>query len=327
MKVYILTEAGSMYGYGHLVRCSSLYSELSGRGIDVELIINGDHEAVEVVKNKKYRIVNWLSIDFLSQLLHGEVYTIVDSYLANFDIYHFISAYTDKSLFIDDNMRLNYPKGIVVNPSIYGKELNYPKNTEIEYLLGPEYVILRDSFLKSKREGTNNQVKEVLITLGGADIRNLTPKILTLFKKEYPYLIKNVVVGKGFTNIKDIENIDDQNVTLYYNVDGNQMKDLMLKSDITITAAGQTIHELIKTETPFIPIQVIDNQRNNVKAILTYNLVNRVLHSDDEDVMDKLSAEIKFLLHEENRLFLINNLHGLIDGAGSARIVSKLLEE
>lgn len=58
----------------------------------------------------------------------------MNSYVADPDIYHFISARSKKSLFIDDNKRIDYPKGIVVNPSIYGKGLNYPKNPEIDYL-------------------------------------------------------------------------------------------------------------------------------------------------------------------------------------------------
>jgi spore coat polysaccharide biosynthesis predicted glycosyltransferase SpsG len=44
--------------------------------------------------------------------------------------------------------------------------------------------------------------------------------------------------------------------------------ELMVKSDLAITAAGQTIYELLATQTPFIPIKVIENQENNVNGFI-----------------------------------------------------------
>ncbi|MFX0560700.1 PseG/SpsG family protein [Tepidibacillus infernus] len=325
MKVYIFTEGGSKFGYGHVVRCSSLYSELENRGIDVEYIINGNEEVVEVLGDKKHMVRNWLSTDYLSTILNNEVYAIVDSYLANFGIYEYISKHTKKSLFIDDNMRLTYPKGIVVNPSIYAKELKYPQIKGVHYLLGNEYVILRGSFFDSKRETLKTEVKEILVTLGGADIRNITPKILDILNTEYPNVVKNVVIGKGFKNIEEIKRIDDKNISYYYNVNGIEMKALMLRSDMAISAAGQTIYELIKTETPFIPIRIIDNQENNVKGLLKYNLVNRVLDSESSNFTKELSNEIRLLMNLENRTILYNSMKGIIDGLGRTRIIDELL--
>lgn len=325
MKVYIFTEGGKQNGYGHIVRCSSLYQELEKKGIDVKFIINGDKDIVEVLGNKKHSIKNWSSENFLTELLKGDAYSIVDSYLAEQHIYETISNNSIKSLFIDDNARFNYPDGIVVNPSIYTEELEYPNNLNVEYLLGNEYVILRDSFFNSSRKNIKKHVEEILLILGGSDIRNLTPKILTSLKTEYPDIIKNVIIGKGFQNTEEIENIKDKNINYYYNINGNEMKEIMLKSDLAISAAGQTIYELIKTETPFIPIQVIDNQNNNIKGLLKYNIVHKVLHSENNNIINEILEEVKYLINYENRLLLNTKFRGFIDGLGSERIVNKLL--
>lgn len=327
MRVYIFTEAGSQYGYGHITRCSSIYNELVNRQVEVRLIINGDDKVEEVVKEKKYTIINWLSDDYLTSLLTNDDFAIVDSYLADEDIYQSIARLSKRALFIDDNMRLDYPKGIVVNPSLYGKELNYPSNKDTEFLLGPEFVLLREAFLRNSNKHIHSNVNEVLVTLGGADVRNLTPKVLQLLRDNYPTIIKNVVIGKGFTNVDEIESIDDPRIKLFYNVDENRMKELMVQSGFAITAAGQTIHELIKTETPFIPIKVIDNQKNNAKALIRYNLVNSVLDSDDQELFHLLSQEIEYIMNYNNRINLVNNLSGIIDGLGSSRIVSNLVKE
>jgi len=50
------------------------------------------------------------------------------------------------AVYIDDNKRLDYPKGVVVNGSIHAKELNYSKKNGVKYLLGPKYIPLRKDF-------------------------------------------------------------------------------------------------------------------------------------------------------------------------------------
>ncbi|SHH83265.1 UDP-2,4-diacetamido-2,4,6-trideoxy-beta-L-altropyranose hydrolase [Clostridium grantii] len=327
MKVYIFTEGSSKIGYGHIVRCSALYQELEKRNIDVEFVINGGKEIaeVEVLEGKKKLIKNWLSKDFLINLLKEDSYSIVDSYLAEQYIYEIISSNSTKALFIDDNARINYPDGIVVNPSIYTDELDYSNSGNIDYLLGSKYVILRDSFKSGRRKCIKKDIEEILIVLGGSDIRNLTPKILSSLKVEYPNITKNVIIGKGFCNIEQIKSVKDKNINYYYNIDGNQMKELMLKSDLAISAAGQTIYELIKTETPFIPIQVIENQNNNIKGLLKYNIAHKVLKSQSDNIIDELLKEVKYLINYQTRLTLNIKLTGFIDGLGSARIINKLL--
>jgi UDP-2,4-diacetamido-2,4,6-trideoxy-beta-L-altropyranose hydrolase len=324
MQVYIFTEGGSKYGYGHIVRCSSLYNDLKNRGIDVQIIINGDEEVKKVIGDKNYRISNWLSISFLRQILNSGMYAIVDSYLAESEILSFISTNTKKTLFIDDNMRTIYPPGVVVNPSLYSKSLKYPKVSGIKYLLGNEYVILRESFLNSGRDFIRREITEILVTLGGSDIRNLTPEIIKSLMKKYPNLIINVIVGQGFNNIDEIESLKNKNINFLFNLNGEQMREIMLKSDIAISAAGQTIYELMKTETPFIPIQIIDNQENNVNGLLKFDLVNRVLYSDSVNLKDELLLELQFLNRFENRLSLNKKMKGIIDGLGSKRIIDEL---
>jgi UDP-2,4-diacetamido-2,4,6-trideoxy-beta-L-altropyranose hydrolase len=324
MQVYIFTEGGSKYGYGHIVRCSSLYNDLKNRGIDVQIIINGDEEVKKVIGDKNYRISNWLSLSFLRKIINSEMYAIVDSYLAESEILSFISNNTKKTLFIDDNIRTIYPPGVVVNPSFYSKFLEYPQVSGIKYLLGNEYVILRESFFNCGRDFIRKKITEVLVTLGGSDIRNLTPKIIKSLMMKYPNVIVNVIIGQGFNNIDEIESLKNKNINLLFNLNGEQMREIMLKSDIAISAAGQTIYELIKTETPFIPIQIIDNQENNVKGLLKFELVNRVLYSDSVNLIDELLFELQFLNRFESRLSLNKKMKGIIDGLGSKRIIDEL---
>jgi UDP-2,4-diacetamido-2,4,6-trideoxy-beta-L-altropyranose hydrolase len=324
MRVLIFTEGGSQIGLGHISRCSSLYDELEARGIEVEIIIFGDVNDIETIQNKKFKVANWLSTDFLNNHIEDNDYCIVDSYMASEDLYSFISKRARKSLFIDDNARINYPEGIVVNPSLSTVLVNYHKNKVNCYLLGANYIILRMPFVQVKRETINARVKEVLITLGGSDIHNLTPVIVNKFSSRYPDIIFNVVIGNAFKNTVEIRKINSKNINFYENATAEEMKRIMLKSDLAITAAGQTIYELMATQTPFIPIKIVDNQNNNVAGLKEFNLAERVLDYKDELFKEKIVLEFEKRMDFGNRKELSSKYNKVIDGLGTKRIIDAL---
>lgn len=325
MKVYIFTEGGSNFGYGHLARCTSLYSELYRRSISVEFVVNGDKAVEDVLKGKKFNIRNWLSINDLSELLNTKTYSIVDTYYAEKEVLDYISANSINTVFIDDNATMVYPKGIIVNPSIYTKGLDYPESKDVKYLLGPKHVILRDAFRNANRSYLRTNVEKILITLGGSDISNLTPAILELLKAKHPNILKLVVIGSGFSNVEEIKTLSDDTIRLYFNATDEEMKSLMLESDLAITATGQTIYELIKTGTPFIPIRVAENQVRNAKGLLEYGVVSNVLNDRDEAFILRLSNEMNFMLSFSNRTMFNKKMSEIIDGHGSVRIIDELL--
>ncbi|GGM31918.1 hypothetical protein GCM10011351_17630 [Paraliobacillus quinghaiensis] len=325
MRALIFTEGGSQIGLGHISRCSSLYDELLDREIEVEFIINSDTSQIEIIKNKQYKVINWLSKEFLTNYIKQSDYCIVDSYLASQDLYLVISNQSKKSLFIDDNGRIEYPEGIVVNPSLSTEAVKYPINDTNCYLLGTKYIILRSPFIQVNRENINPQVKEVLITLGGSDIHNLTPSILNRLGNKNSEITFNVVIGSAFNNIEEIKSFSSKNINFYENVSAREMKSIMLRSDFAITAAGQTIYELLATQTPFIPIKVIDNQHYNLLALKECNLIETALEYNDTFFSEKLIFEFENLMKFSTRAEWVKKYKGVIDGLGSRRIIETLL--
>lgn len=324
-KVKIFTEGGSKIGLGHISRCSSLYDEIKSRGIDVELLIYGDLNNISFLQGRNIFSIDWLSEDYLKNYIRDTDYCIVDSYLASEGAYRVISNKSPKALYIDDNARIEYPKGIIVNPSLSIEGLNYPENEEIQYLLGAKYIILRPPFLSGKRNIINKDVKEVLITMGGSDVKNLIPKILSVICRKYPDIKFNVVIGNLFHNIEIIQSVTLNNIELYYNLNAETMKNMMLQSDFAITAAGQTIYELLVTHTPFIPIKVVDNQSNNMKGLKKINPNQVVIEYDKECFIEQLEKEFITMLNFYNRKALINYYLNSVDGLGNKRIVDTLI--
>lgn len=83
-----------------------------------------------------------------------------------------------------------------------------------------------------------------MVTFGRDDAKNMTPNIINLLNKEYSALKKNIIIGRAFDNIEEIKKEIDENTNLIYYPNAEKIKEVMLNSDIAISAGGQTLHEL-----------------------------------------------------------------------------------
>jgi RimJ/RimL family protein N-acetyltransferase len=186
---------------------------------------------------------------------------------------------------------------------------------------------LRRPFIQNKREIISNSVKEIIITLGGSDLHNLTPLILKRFSKKYTDIIINVVIGPSFQNIEEIKKYNFENVIFHEDVTAEEMKNIMLKSDIAITAAGQTIYELMATKTPFIPIKVVENQSLNIEGLKKLNLIGVEIEYNSLLLNEKIVKEFERMRKFDIRKELSNEYEKIIDGLGSKRIIDALIQE
>ena len=274
-RVIIFTEGGDNIGFGHITRCSALYEEIESRDIEVLFVIFGKN-IDDLLKGKRYLNKDWKDREFLKFFLKEDDYIIIDSYLADIETYKFISESTKKCLYIDDNNRISYPKGIVLNPVLYD-EVVY--KTENIVLQGKDYIILRKEFLETTTDTVEKNI-DVLITLGGTDIRNLTPKLLQIIKRINSKLKIAVVIGKAFDNIEKIEKEKNDNIEFYYNLNALEMKEIILKSRNIICGCGQSINELLYLKANFFPIVIADNQEKNAAFLYKNKIAGEVLRAD-----------------------------------------------
>ena len=75
---------------------------------------------------------------------------------------------------------------------------------------------LRAEFWNVSKLEINDNVKNILITMGGNDLRNLTPKILELLNDNFPKVNKKVIIADSFKNTKEIESLKNEHVELIY---------------------------------------------------------------------------------------------------------------
>lgn len=322
MKVILLTEGGKDIGFGHLARCLSLYQAFEVLGHDVRFIINGDPSIKNHLKDKKYVDINWLQQDaeLVSHLKDIDV-AIVDSYLAGINIYEKISNKVKIAVFLDDTRRINYPPGVVVNWSISAKDRDYPKKANMFYLLGPEYISLRKAFWNVERKKIRPEVNRVMVTFGGDDSKNLTPKVLGFLTHFYPMLEKNVVIGSAFKNINEIEAVIDSNTHLIHSPGEEGMKDVMLESDAAISSGGQTLYELAYIGVPTVAVAVADNQQNNVKSWEETGFIENAGYWTDPNLIEVLSAKFRRFMDFEQRVRYAEAGRKVVPRNGAERII------
>ena len=313
-KIYILTEGGAGIGLGHVTRCLAIYKELQKHQVEVEIIIDKMSELLLQIDGE-YQYTDWKNMDFLQGFLTEDDQVVIDSYLASINVYEWLVKNVKRLWIIDDNCRLDFPeKATVINPSLNAKTLGYSKKTIENDLLGISYAILREAFQKVeyieiKKSG------QWLVTFGGTDLLNVTPRLIREICTQYPKKIFKIIVGSDYHNINEIqiEMQNVKNVILLSNVSAFKMRKLMQESEGVISACGQTIYELLRLRTFFIPVQIVDNQINNAKGLEQIGIP--VCHSFED-------LKIRF---EEVLKTGFPMPPNLVDGQGVRRIVRHMI--
>ena len=328
MKVFILTEGGKDIGFGHITRCLSLYQAFEERGIKPKFIVNADNNIEYLLKDVNYQIFNWLEErNKLFEMVKDTDIAVIDSYLADISLYNKIANLVKIPVYIDDNKRLDYPKGIVLNGNIHAETLNYPKKDGIIYLLGTKYTPLRKEFWEVPEKKIKEKIENIMVTFGGDDAKNMTPKILAFLNDKYPNLIKNVIIGRAYQDVDEIKKCADKNTNLIYYPDAEKMKKIMLKSDIAISAGGQTLYELARVGVPTIGICVAENQLGNIKEWEKIGFLEYAGWYKDDNILLKINKLLKKMEDVELRKFKSKLGRNFLNGSGSMRVIYTLLKK
>lgn len=188
--------------------------------------------------------------------------------LAKADI--FFAYLDDINPFLKANK--NHMASIVINGAASAVRMGYDKNTPDSRLcLGSQYLLLRPEFINLQLVPIIDR-HSLLICFGGADAQNHTMKMLgALSKLNFLHPVR-IVTGAAYKNEKQLHKsiqdgwLSDGNtkqkisMPIKYIHDAQDMADIMLRSRLSISAAGGTQFELMCCYTPSFLVVVADNQ-------------------------------------------------------------------
>jgi spore coat polysaccharide biosynthesis predicted glycosyltransferase SpsG len=301
MKVFIITEGNAQTGYGHLTRCLSIYQGFEEHDITPTFVANCDENGKKVLGNILLQAFDWIeNQDKLFEMISGADIAIIDSYLADLALYVSIYKSVKKTVYFDDTLRIDYPPGTIINGAVNAEFLPYAMDDRHSYLLGLDYTPMRKAFWDIPERIQKEKIEDVLITIGGIDTRGVTSQVLEAVRNEFPHLIYHVVIG--FINFNENREKYDQfdNIFFYHSLDEYEMRELMIKCDLAISAAGQTTYELIRTATPSIFIQIVDNQQNNIQGWHEKQVINQIITINDDTYLQKVVLAVeKYILPGE----------------------------
>lgn len=337
MRILIRADGGTNIGMGHIMRTLTLAKELK-KYFDVAYVCRTDEEDKTIKPGNKYsdgvhRVqVLGFKIFFVREDkvledlkdIQGDI-LITDSYDVDEEYFEVTKKIFSRTIYIDDMCLYNF-KGadMIINQNINAEDLDYKLNSETNYLLGCNYTMLREEFRNTHFKYIKRRAKDIMVTFGGADSFLLTLKTLYYLKDEnYNF---HVVVGPAFSNeyINKLRSYESySNVYFYYNAD---MKALMEKCDICISAAGSTLYELCAEGVPSLSVIIAENQSKVAEKFNDIGIIKN-LGWHNELNKDKILNELDKLSKNYNmRKAISDKGRNLVDGKGTLRIVEKILD-
>jgi UDP-2,4-diacetamido-2,4,6-trideoxy-beta-L-altropyranose hydrolase len=271
----------------------------------------------------RYCASNWLKERnyWLNRSIKAEV-AVIDSYLAGRSFYEEVSRKVKLPMYLDDNSRIEYPRGVIINGNIYGKEVKYSGKAFHEYLLGAEYLPLRKEFWSVPERKLNINIRSILVTFGGEDSRGLIPKVLKILYKKFPEINKKVIIGRRINSDSRMRAYQDKKTEFIYSPDAAKLRKIMLESDIAISAGGQTLYELARTGLAAVAIASAENQLNNVRKLEKAGLIEYAGYWNGKHTLENVGTKIGLLADISVRRERAELGKKYVDGNGSLRIAS-----
>lgn len=339
-SVLFRVEASPDIGVGHLQRCLSLAGALRHVGAECLFLMNKGLIIHDWVKRLGFEghtlgaIKSWGEDDVSHTIAiantNGCVAIVVDSDCEGAD---YLNELRCNGLFvcaIEDAAPHPFPCQLVVNGDAHARKLTYHSSFgDTVFLLGTEYSILRDEFWKIPSRVVTNAVRNILVTLGGADPCNLMPRVLSFLSVLRGSFSISAIIGPFFNNIEEVRAVARRangQIRLVYSPDS--VCGLMMEADLAISAGGQTLYELARTGCPTVAVRMASNQDKQLQLFAQAGFVRPVGRADDRSVVSAIGdAVISLLSDSRARSAMSAAGQGLVDGQGALRVAQTILSE
>jgi len=325
-KVFIRVDGSAEIGLGHIVRCLAL-SHMLKENFTIHFFSKKipDANVITIIRHG-FQINKIKSEEEFFLQLNGSEIVVLDSYDFDSAYQKRIKEMGSKLVCIDDFHNQYFYADIVINHAPNITEAYYDGEPYTEYLLGPDYALLRPEFLEStskKKENVPDKIKNIFICFGGSPAKNLTAKVLSwLPSNDYSVtvVLGNTASHQDLLN-KVIEERRDLEIILKDSLSAKEMKLELEKTDLAIVPASGILFEVISTRLPVISGYYTDNQKAIYKGFLEEGVI-----IDANSFSKKSFKEAFNKLGSHNFGAIVSKQHKLIDSNIKNRVKNKFLE-
>ncbi|EHJ01493.1 pseudaminic acid biosynthesis-associated protein PseG [Clostridium sp. DL-VIII] len=354
MKIAIRADGGNEIGMGHIMRTLVLAKELSKKNevfyicrienkgechlnnsnTDTYKITSLDEMITFKLDDSKYiqGIKKILSEGFEVILINEDniidelklIETdllITDSYFVNETYFEETKKIFKKTAYIDDINKYYFNVDFLINQNSDAEDFDYKTKDYTKLILGTDYILLRDEFKNLPKKHIKEKACDIMITVGGADPDNITENILSYIGQlDYDF---HVVIGPSFGDIPFAEKYKNDNIKFYYNAN---MREIMQKCDIAISACGSTLYELSASGVPTLGLIIADNQNGIASKLNDLEIIKSLGWYDKIKKNDLINNLNNFSNNYKLRSALSEKASKLVDGKGAERIAKILCE-
>jgi len=254
---------------------------------------------------------------------------VVDSYRLDASDLGRLRAIGKFVVAIDDLALYPFPCQLVVNGGANASRLLYRSASgDTRFLLGTRYAMLSPEFWSPPRLTVRKTVQRILFTLGGADPHHFMPRLLKLANGLPEDVAITAVIGPFFQNRDEIEHVLAHGQRKVQLVEAPaSLLPLMLQADLTVSAGGQTLHELACVGCPTIAVETAPNQRGQLEAFVEHSVLRGAGRADDPGILSALRDTVRSLLEDQDaRAAMSAAGQRLVDGQGAQRVARAITE-
>lgn len=274
-KLVFRADGNSQTGLGHLYRVFALI-EMFDAYFEIVLVTRTSSN-IEVIP-KKYKtclMPSGVTIENEPFWLHEQFNP--SSHMIIADGYQFGSHYQNqikklgfKLMYVDDLVEGKIHADIVVNHAANINLSHYSTIKETTFGLGTDFAILRPLFLEAAlNDRLVDNITDIFVCFGGADTLDLSLKAVQALLQLPNQLSVHIVLGAAYQHSKMFELAKDQNnITLYTNLDELALYQLMKKCQAAIAPASTIVYELCAIKMPVLSGYFVENQINIYNALL-----------------------------------------------------------
>ncbi len=294
--VALIADAGAEAGFGHLSRCSALASALRRRGASVRALGLGLRVPIE-----RYGI-SWQPA--VEPGVTGVAAVVIDSYRLGEELRTRLAELAPLIVFADDNRRLSDATLVIRSGSPSGG---------VEAFAGPRYACLGPEYWWGRSPRMSANVERVLVATGAGDHTGIGAVLASRVSGAIPGSEVTLVRGP-YAPANSVEGVR----TI---VAPDSMFGPLTKTDMLVSAAGQTMLESLAVGTPCVALVTAENQRRQAIELQKTGALS-VATSVEKAVAVACSLAGDFDARREQARIG----RRVVDGQGAMRVAAAVLE-
>jgi UDP-2,4-diacetamido-2,4,6-trideoxy-beta-L-altropyranose hydrolase len=351
----IRVDASERIGTGHVMRCLAIAGELKKRGQNVLFLCAQCPPALLQQLEERGYEAEFLPAEMragseedaaftaerarrlIEKQINGEQVrpiVIIDGYHFDADYQSAIAKEALRVAYMDDLHHCrHYCTDIVINQNPSARLENYPSTAKkTKLLLGAQLILIREEFLehrhKKPRREQAARARKILVTMGGADIDNVTANVMKALSRLRDLEV-TVLIGGGNSHAVVLQQLAERfnrnestnRFTLLQNA--ADMAAVIDASDLVVSAGGTTVWEAAYLCTPTAVIITADNQIEGMEyfaAMGATALIGRQESLNEEEI----AAAIAPLVENQEKRRSLAARAAIVDGQGASRILDAI---